>query len=290
MARSLRRVAVITHLEPDATRGALRQLADIARREKLELLLPDDESDKHPVADDLGYVRVDEHELRTADLCLVFGGDGSILRALGRLLGSGVPTLGVNFGNVGFLASLPPERWCDGLVEVLEGDYQVAQLLTVEARLRGTSVAAVNDVVLSRTHRHGVLHLEYAIAGTPIGDMRCDGMIVASPTGSTAYNLSCGGPLVVWDASVVVLNFVAPHSLGFRPIVMRPDHVIDVRNVGPRDEAEVVVDGRPVGILACGDTMQIGASPLRALLLVQRGVSFYRNVEEKLFGFGLDAG
>ncbi len=289
MAKPLRRVAVLTHLLADSTAAALRELAEVGAEYGLQLLLPTEEAAKHPLADELGYRRIGARDLHMADLCLVFGGDGSILRALGRLLGSGVPTLGVNFGNVGFLASLPQERWRDGLAGVLAGRYQVAELLTVEARLPDGCFAAVNDVVLSRPHRHGVLHLEYAIAGASLGGMRCDGMIVATPTGSTAYNLSCGGPLVVWDASVLVLNFVAPHSLGFRPLVLRPEHVIEVCNAGDVSEAEVVVDGRVVGVLSQGDCLRIGASPLRALLLLQEGASFYRNVEEKLFGFGADA-
>jgi NAD+ kinase len=244
---------------------------------------------KHPHAELLGYQVVTESDLRTADACLVFGGDGTILRALGRLLSSGVPTLGVNFGNVGFLASLPHEGWRDGLADMVEGRYSVAELLTVEARLGEQHHTAVNDVVLSRTQARGVLHLQYTISGTSLGTMRCDGMIIATPTGSTAYNLSCGGPLAVWDANVLLLNFVAPHSLGFRPMVLRPDHEIAVGSVSDCGEVEVIVDGRVVGMLGCDDVLHVSASPLRARLLVGEGVSFYRNVEEKLFGFGADA-
>jgi NAD+ kinase len=286
VADRLRRIAVLTHFIPANTAAALRELGALRDRLGLQLLLPPDELAKHPWAADIGFEPVDDRALCAADVCLVFGGDGTILRALGRLLGCSVPTLGVNFGNVGFLASLPQDGWGDGLTQVVEGHYSIAELLTVEARLNGQRFAAVNDVVISRTKMRGVLHFEYAISGTHVGGMRCDGMIIASPTGSTAYNLSCDGPLVVWDASVLVLNFVAPHSLGFRPMVLRPDHTIEVRNASDTDEAEVMVDGHMVGILACGDTLQVGASELRARLMVREGVSFYRNVEEKLFGFG----
>jgi len=289
VADRLRRIAVLTHFIPANTAAALRELATLREQHELQLLLPPGETAKHPWAVDLGFEAVDEAALCAADACLVFGGDGTILRALGRLLGCSVPALGVNFGNVGFLASLPQDGWRDGLIEVVEGRYSVAELLTVEARLNGERYAAVNDVVLSRTRPRGVLHFEYAISGTHVGGMRCDGMIIASPTGSTAYNLSCDGPLVVWDASVLVLNFVAPHSLGFRPMVLRPDHVIEVRNASDSDDAEVMVDGHVVAPLACGDTIQVCASQLRARLMVREGVSFYRNVEEKLFGFGADA-
>ncbi len=283
MLEPLRRVVVLTHLLPETTAQALPELAECAARLGVELLLPADEAAKHPGCEAWGYRQIDEDEMRAADLCLVLGGDGTILRALGRMLGTGVPTLGINFGTVGFLASLDQRDWREGLTETLAGKYQVVELLTVEARFQDRRFTGVNDVVLSRVEPRRVLHLEYDVSGTFVGDMFCDGMIIASPTGSTAYNLSCDGPLVVWDASVLVLNFIAPHSLGFRPVVLRPDHVIKARNMSPLDEAEIAVDGDIVGRLRYGDSVEMAASELRARLLVREGGTFYRNVEEKLF-------
>jgi NAD+ kinase len=283
MSEPLRRVAVLTHYLTEATAAALAQLAAAASRLGLELLVPADEAEKHPQAAALGYQTVDEAGLRSADLCLVFGGDGTILRSLGRLLGCAVPTLGVNFGNVGFLASLPRDGWESGLESILAGDHRVVELLTVDVRLNGQRYSAVNDVILSRVAPRHVLQLEYEVAGVTVGSMFCDGLIVASPTGSTAYSLSCGGPIVEWNAGVLVLNFIAPHSLGFRPVVLRPEHVITARNVSPLQEAEVVADGDTLGTLCCGDEVSITAGAQVAHLLMQNEGSFYQNVEEKLF-------
>ena len=283
MAEPLRRVAVLTHTLRDATAAALAQLAAAAGRLGLELLMPVEEAEKHPAAAALGYRTVDEAALRSVDLCLVFGGDGTILRSLSRLLGTTVPTLGVNYGNVGFLASLPREGWETGLEAILAGDYRVVELLTVDVHLNGRRYSAVNDVILSRVAPRHVLQLEYEVAGVTVGRMFCDGLIIASPTGSTAYNLSCGGPIVEWNASVLVLNFIAPHSLGFRPVILRPDHAITARNVSPLQEAEVVADGDTVGRLCCGDEVRISAGPQVARLMMQSEGSFYQNVEEKLF-------
>ena len=283
MGEPLRRIAVLTHVFTDATATALAQLAAVAGPLGLDLLMPMDEAAKHTDAAAMGYQTVDEAGLRTADLCLVFGGDGTILRGLGRLLGTPVPTLGVNYGNVGFLASLPREGWETGLRSILGGDYRVIELLTVDVDLNGERFSAVNDVILSRVAPRHVLQLEYEVAGVTVGSMFCDGLIIASPTGSTAYNLSCGGPIVEWNAGVLVLNFIAPHSLGFRPVVLRPDHVINARNVSPMQEADVVADGDSVGRLCCGDEVRIAAGPQVARLLMQSEGSFYQNVEEKLF-------
>jgi len=283
MPEPLRRIVVLSHLFTEATRAALAQLAAASDALGLELLMPADEAAKHDGAEAAGYQVVDEAALRAADLCLVFGGDGTILRALGRLLGSSVPTLGVNYGNVGFLASLPRDGWADGLQRILTGDYRIIELLTVDVHASDERHTAVNDVVLSRMAPRHVLQLEYEVAGVTVGSMFCDGLIIASPTGSTAYNLSCGGPIVEWNAGVLVLNFIAPHSLGFRPVILRPDHVISARNVSPLQQAEIVVDGDMVGRLDYGDEVRIVAGPALAHLLVTAEGSFYQNVEEKLF-------
>ena len=283
MAEPLRRIVVLTHYFTEATAAALAELAAAADRLGLELLMPEEEAAKHPRAARQGYRTADEAQVRAADLCLVFGGDGTILRGLSRLLGSGVPTLGVNYGNVGFLASLPREGWRAGLEKILGGDYKVVDLLTVDVQLNGGHHSAVNDVILSRVAPRHVLQLEYEVAGVTVGSMFCDGLIIASPTGSTAYNLSCDGPIVEWNAGVLVLNFIAPHSLGFRPVILRPDHVITARNVSPLQECEVLADGDVIGKLCCGDEVRVTAGAEVARLLMQNEGSFYQNVEEKLF-------
>ncbi len=283
MAEPLRRIGVVTGRPHEAVQAALAELAAARHALGLELLLPRSEAERLTVEQRAGYLLAEEDELADADLCLVFGGDGTILRSLGRLLGTSVPTLGVNYGNVGFLASLPRSGWLDGFGSIVAGDYRVVELLTVEVQVNGDRFTAVNDVVLSRVAPRHVLRLQYEIAGVTAGTMSCDGLVISSPAGSSAYSLSCGGPIIEWDAAVLLLNFIAPHSLGFRPLILRTGHVITARNLSPEQEAEVAVDGVPKGYLAPGDSVRIAAGQLRARLLVQSESSFYRNVEEKLF-------
>lgn len=290
MGDPLRRLVVLTHHVATETERALHDLAGLREQLGVRLLAPPEELEKHRDLADIGFAVVPQEEILAADACLVFGGDGTILRSMGRLLGTPVPTMGVNFGNVGFLADLPPVGWQEGLAAAVAGMYSIIELLAVEARFNGERHAAVNDVVLLRHTPHSVLRLEYGVSGIPVGVMSCDGMIISSPAGSTAYNLSCGGPVVVWDAAALVLNFVAPHSLGFRPLVLRPDHVVTVRNSAPCDAAAVMVDGRVVGSLPCGEDLTVTASSLCARLMVRDSGTFYRNVEEKLFGAFLPEG
>jgi NAD+ kinase len=283
MAEPLRRIVVRSHLFNEAAHAALVELGLVGRALGLELLMSAREAAKHSDPTGLGFTVVDDASACDADLCLVFGGDGTVLRALGRLLGCDVPTLGVNFGNVGFLAALPREGWAEQLEPIVRGEYRIVELLTLEAHIGGRTFTAVNDVVLSRVAPRHVLQLEYEVAGVTVGNMSCDGLIVASPAGSTAYNLSCGGPIVEWNTDVLVLNFIAPHSLAFRPVILHPDHEITARNVSPSQEAEIVVDGESVARLGRDTEVRINAGTARARLLVTAEGSFYQNVERKLF-------
>lgn len=289
MADPLRRLVVVTHHVAATTSAALVQLAELRADLDIELFVPPAEQAKHGEWRHLGFKAIDEASMRSVDLCLVFGGDGTILRALGRLVGSGVPTLGINFGNIGFLASLSPQGWSAALTAVVAGQYELIDLMTIEVEYAGRRFTAVNDVVLARVEPRRVLRIGYEIGGTPVGTVFADGMIVASPSGSTAYNLSCDGPLVVWDARVLVLNFIAPHSLGFRPVVLRPDHVITARNLSAQDDADLIVDGEVIGRLPPGDLINVAAGAQLARLMVREGGSFYQNVEEKLFNRTTDA-
>jgi len=283
MAEPLRRIVVRTHLFNEAAHAALAELGLVGRALGLELLMPAREAAKHSDPVGFGFKVVDDAAARRADLCLVFGGDGTVLRALGHLLGCDVPTLGVNYGNVGFLAALPREGWAGRFEAIVRGEYRVVELLTLEAHVGGRTFPAVNDVVLSRVAPRHVLQLEYEVAGVTVGRMSCDGLIVASPAGSTAYNLSCGGPIVEWNTDVLVLNFIAPHSLAFRPVILHPDHEIAARNVSPSQEAEIVVDGESVARLGRDAEVRVNAGTARARLLVTAEGSFYQNVEQKLF-------
>ena len=283
MPERLRRVLALSGPGKPEAEAAMRQLATARHGLGIELLTTTDEAARHQPGVLDGYGVVAEDEARAADLCIVFGGDGAILRALSRFVDGTVPVLGVNYGNVGFLASLSRHEWQAELAPMLEGEHRIIRLLTVDAQVNGRRFTAVNDVILSRVHPRHVLNLQYEVAGVTVGTMFCDGLIIASPTGSTAYNLSCGGPIVEWDAGVLVLNFIAPHSLGFRPVILRPDHVITARNVSPLQEAEIVVDGDNSGRLCCGDEVRIAAGEKRARLMVSGEGSFYQNVEEKLF-------
>ncbi len=140
----------------------------------------------------------------------MLGGDGTMLRALARFLGTGIPVVGVNFGRVGFLSAVARADLETGLARVFAGGYEVVELPTIEVVLAGERHVAVNDVVVTSASLGRMVELEWAVGGEPLGRVPCDGVICSTPSGSTAYNLSNGGPVLVWGIDAMAITFVAP--------------------------------------------------------------------------------
>src|SRR5437764_4768416 len=216
------------------------------------------------VAERAGVELVDEPE--RAQLAVAVGGDGTILRTLAQLLGKGVPVIGVNFGRVGFLASIVPERLEADLARVFAGEYRVIEQPTLEARLDGETFAAVNDVVAASSTLGRMIELSWAIAGEELGVVSCDGMICSTPSGSTAYNLSNGGPVLVRGLDAMAITFIAPHSLDARPLVVARGAELTLRNATADGEIAVLIDGQRVGDLAPDAALAIGLGEQRSLL------------------------
>src|SRR5439155_6371349 len=203
---------------------------------------------------------------RDAELAIVLGGDGTMLRGLAKLLGTDVPVIGVNFGRVGFLASVKPEELEDCLRRVLAGDYAVVELPTLQARLDGGTYVAVNDVFVSSSILGRMIELSWAVGGEDLGTVPCDGMICATPTGSTAYNLSNGGPVLVRGLDAMAVTFIAPHSLDARPLVVPRGLEVTLRNVAADVPAAVLVDGHRAGGAAPGEEGVVYLGNERTLL------------------------
>jgi len=210
-----------------------------------------------------------------ADIAIVLGGDGTMLRALRRYLGSGVPVIGVNYGRVGFLTSMRSDELEAGLARVFAGDYRTVALSTLEVRAGGKTTVAVNDVVVAGGTLGRMVELGYAIGGEELGTQPCDGLICATPTGSTAYNLSNNGPVLVWGLEALVLTFVAPHSLHIRPLVVPRGPDVCVTNLTTDLAATVLVDGVAVGTLPTGDEAIVRIGQQQSLLATLPEATFF---------------
>ena len=262
-----KRVAVITHGKPETIGAALRRLQAVAEELGVELLFSEEEIEKHDLGDAGGGDR--------ADLAVVLGGDGTMLRGLRRFLGTGVPVLGVNFGRVGFLAAVQADGLEDGLRRAFAGEYRVVELPALDARTGLGQWPAVNDVVVTSSSLGRMIELGWAVGGEDLGVLPCDGLICSTPSGSTAYNLSNGGPVLVWGLEAMAVTFVAPHSLHARPLVVPRGRELAVVNRAQDVSATVLVDGHEVGELAPGDEVMIRLGDQHSLLATLPESTFF---------------
>ncbi len=234
--------------------------------------------------------RLPEPELpRQADLLVAIGGDGTMLYA-GRLASdSNVPLLGINRGRLGFLADVKPDEMLSSMDKVLSGEYSRDSRLQLRATLKradGSTVFgdALNDVVLQRVETGRMVDFETRIGRHYVNTHAGDGLIIATPTGSTAYALSCGGPIIEPQLDAVVVVPVCPHTLTDRPIVISSRETIEVRLLD-RDftRAEITVDGHSISEILPSDRLSISAAPARITLIHPPGYDFYGILRSKLF-------
>jgi NAD+ kinase len=252
---SVSRVAVVTHGRADVT-DATDVVERLARERGIEL-----------VED-------------SPDLAVVLGGDGTMLRALKRFLGAGVPVIGVNYGRVGFLASMGKEDLEAGLGRAFDGEFEVVELPTLEVEVGGERHPAVNDVVAHSGVLGRMVELRWSIAGEDMGTVPCDGLIASTPSGSTAYNHSGGGPVLVWGLDAMAVTFVAPHSLHARPLVVPRNRELTVSNLTPDVEVALIADGHQVAAIGQEQPVQIRLAREVSLLATLPEMTFFRRYRD----------
>ena len=284
--RVARSASVLTHGRPDQSADALRALRRIAAETGTELRFDDQEAEKHGWEPAEGLV-VGGGYRSDSDLCVALGGDGTILKGLRRQIWTGVPVFAVNLGEIGFLATIDPADQEDGLRQALAGEYETLGLPALEATLPdGTSYSAMNDVSVNRRSGDRVAELRYGIDGEDVGQVRCDGLVVSTPAGSTGYNLANGGPVLAWGVEGYAVSFIAPHTLSARALVVSPDGELELHN-GSSSPVELGVDGRPRGLVGPDEVLRLHFRREAALLAQTAGTNFYGRLREK---FGRLAG
>jgi NAD+ kinase len=275
----MKTAVLITHTHPDNSSGAVAKVAELAKQASVELVARAEEHEKHGDAA-AAINRVEQHPERP-DVCIVLGGDGSILYALRQYADAEVPVFGINFGTIGFLAAVEKEDLEGGVMRALRGDFEVLKLPALEAGLAGAPRVALNDVSFIRRPQGRVAELSYRVGEEEIGNVRCDGLVAATPAGSTGYNLANAGPILAWGVKGYVVSFIAPHTLTTRALVVGPGDALYVGNAAGREPVQIQLDGDPSGELAPGQEIEIRFRDEVGTLAQLPGANFYHRIREK---------
>ena len=257
-------------------------------RTELERLRPVIAANAEIVVEDLDFA----HDFQTTDqdLVIVLGGDGSILQSARQMGEKQTPVLGINCGNLGFLAALSPDDFINAWPSVCCGGFDVVDHLMLDARLiRGgeeiRQQLALNEIAILGGPPYTILDIDLYADGYLATRYRCDGLIVATPVGSTAHNLSAGGPILRRNLDAMVISPISPHTLTYRPLVDSGDTKLELAVNEPLESTSVVADGRIIDSLQQGDRVKIQRAPSSFRMLSVPGQNDYRTLRDKL-GWG----
>jgi NAD+ kinase len=275
-------VTVLTHTRPRQVDPSLQRLVAAARAHGVTLRFDAAETRKHGVHAEAGVIDCDAEWIEDVCLCVVLGGDGTILQGLRQYAGTGVPVFAVNYGEIGFLATLEPEELDEfGFERAFAHEFDVLPLPAIVFETGGGTVhRAINDISFHRKVGGRVAQLAYGVEGEEVGSVRCDGLAVCTPAGSTGYNLANGGPVLAWGVEGFGVSFIAPHSLTARALVVAPADTLTVSNHG-REAVDISVDGRPACEIAPGEDIHARFQPGATALAQLPGSSFYKRLRAK---------
>lgn len=276
---SFRTVSLVTHHDRAVTSAVLPRLVEAARRAGCSVVASPEERERHGLGIESG---VGEEEGVQPDLRICLGGDGTILRGLRASAYTDVPVFGINFGEVGFLAACDPDG--DGLdsafAAALGGSFERLPMPAMRLAVDGAP-PGFNDVCVQRRVGLRIADVAYSIGSEEVGRVRCDGVVVATPAGSTGYNLANGGPVVAWGVEGFAVSFIAPHSLTARALVVAPDDTVRLSNMSSSEPVDLTVDGRPVGEIPGGAHVEVSFDRSAAVLAQLPESSFYHRLREK---------
>lgn len=280
----LRRIGVISRPSRKTTAESIRRVARLVKKKKCELLVDEETARVLEMSEGLELPELAEQ----ADLGVVVGGDGTLLRAVRHLAPRKVPVCGVNRGRLGFLADIYPEQIPSVLGAILDGEYEIDQrsMLVGEVLRGGQQLClsdALNDVVIHSYRDLHMIELQILVSGRPLSSLRADGLIISTPTGSTAYAMSGGGPILHPSLQVLVMVPICPHMLGSRPIVVDLDSEIELEVIGrPESRGVVSFDGAANQELTIGDRIRIRRQDYPLNLIQPKGHDYYEILRRKL--------
>lgn len=285
MRRAIERIVILTHGEADVAREPLKEALKYLAEREVEVLAPPYEWDKHGEilrANGGAVLAAGVEDLRGVDLCLVLGGDGTMLRAFHLTRDLNIPVAGVNLGRVGFLATIDKGDVVHGLSRLLAGEFREYPLLGLEATVGDETFRATNDVVVGKGQSSHACSLALIINGVTMFEVQCDGVVVGTPAGSSAYSLAAGGPLLGISVDAYVISLVAPHAVGVRPVVAAPQDILEIVNTDDEGVSCLDIDGQRRATLSPGSVVRIKTTPGMTSLALLEGDSLYHHFRDRL--------
>ena len=282
MAKKIKQIGVIANMDKPQARQVLQRLAQTAKLLSLKLYTCDKTARRLPSK------KVGTHQVpRTVDAIIALGGDGTMLRAVHTLQGAQIPVLGVNLGNLGFMTSVTEENLERALDAMAKGRYEIstramAQCTLTRGRKKIGEYHALNDVVIGWGQSSRIITLDVSINGEQITSYRCDGLIVSTPTGSTAHSLSAGGPILHPETPAFLINVLCPHTLSARPIVFMDQSVIGITVAHTPKKLLLSIDGQEEQPVQQGDQLLIRRSPRTVHFLHLPKHSYFSILRQKL--------
>ena len=228
----------------------------------------------------VSFVKKESELFENTDIVIVAGGDGSLMHAAVKAAKNKIPVIGINTGHIGYLAELDPDE-AALVARIAKGEYTLEERTLLEIECGGRIYECLNDIVISRTFDTKIVSLKVSSQGYSIGNYRCDGLIFSTPTGSTAYSLSSGGPVVDPALDCICFTPVSPHSLLTRPTVFSPDSLFEIENTSNK-AALIFADGQNAGNLEVGEKVKIRRSDRMAYFVKLKEGSFYNKLKTKL--------
>lgn len=284
----IKRFGLVANLDKPFCQRAVPQAAECLRRLGGSLVV--DKATAGLLSEAVTTLEDTAAVARVVDVLLVFGGDGTMLRAGRETAGSGTPIFGINTGHLGFLTGSNLRQMPEALEQIAAGSFRVADRAVIEARGRVADrpfeLLALNDVVISRGASSRVIELEVLVNGELLTRYRADGLIISTPTGSTAYSLSAGGAIVSPEADVFALTPICPHTLSNRSVIVSLKSKLQVKVLNDKPATILAADGQVVQELAGGVEVTMRRSRRRVKLVQLNGQSFFGTLRAKLHWSG----
>lgn len=240
------------------------------------------------VINDYDGTNIKEEYIKDAKAVIVLGGDGTMLRAAAGIGSHNVPLLGINLGTIGFLTEVEVSNLHEAIDRLLEGDYTLEERMMIDGEFEGKTYTSLNDVVITRAGFSRIIGLNVYVNDELLDTYEADGVIVATPTGSTGYNLSAGGPIVSPKSRAIVVTPISPHSLTTKSIVFDSKDIIKIEIIKKRktQETEAIVsfDGSNNSELSAGDMITVKESGKKIELIKLYDLNFYRVLRDKIGG------